>query len=210
MQNRRDVSSRNSTFAQQMASWLASKHVSPNTISIFSMVFAAISLLSFYLDSKMLMIHWLSMILAIVGIQGRLVMNLLDGMVAIEYNKKSAVGGLYNEVPDRISDTLILLGTGFLASTSNYGMDLAYLAIILAAFTAYIRTLGASLNCPHYFSGPMAKQHRMALITLCCLVGIWYVPIFYWMLIVMNLGLLITCYRRLAKIAQFLKGNKPT
>ena len=147
------------------------------------------------------------MIMAVVGIQGRLVMNLFDGMVAIEYNKKSLVGGLYNEVPDRISDTLIIFGSGLLAAKYKFGMDLAYFAIILSAFTSYIRTLGASLNCPHFFSGPMAKQHRMALITVGCVIAIWYLPIFYIILMVMNVGLLITCVRRLLKISNFLKSS---
>ncbi|MBA4058623.1 MAG: CDP-alcohol phosphatidyltransferase family protein, partial [Marivirga sp.] len=149
--------------------------------------------------------HVLFMILGIIGIQGRLVMNLLDGMVAVEHNKKSPVGGLFNEVPDRVSDTFTLLGVGFLVKDMLYGMDLAYIAIFLAVSTAYIRTLGASLNCGHHFLGPMAKQHRMALLSIGCVIAIWYQPIFYYLLIVMNIGLLITCYRRLAKVASLLQ-----
>lgn len=147
------------------------------------------------------------MILAVVGIQGRLIMNLLDGMVAVEHNRKSVVGGLYNEVPDRISDTLIIFGAGLLAKVMPYGIELAYLAIALSVATAYIRTLGASLNCGHYFTGPMAKQQRMALITAGCLIAIWYQPVFYYLLIVMNVGLVITCIRRLSKIYSHLLAS---
>ena len=132
-------------------------------------------------------------------------MNLLDGMVAIEHDKKSLVGGLFNEVPDRVSDTLTLLGVGFLVKDMPYGMDLTYIAIFLAITTAYIRTLGASLNCGHHFLGPMAKQHRMALLSGGCIVAIWYPPVFFYILIIMNTGLLITCYRRLAKVAYLLQ-----
>jgi len=150
------------------------------------------------------------MLIAIACIQGRLIMNLLDGMVAVEHGKKSSVGGLFNEVPDRISDTLTLFGVGLLSKKMPYGMDLAYLAIILSVTTAYIRTLGASLKCGHYFSGPMAKQHRMALVCLGCAVGIWYLPVFYYLLIIMNAGLLVTCYRRLSKIAACLRKSDLT
>ena len=131
-------------------------------------------------------------------------MNLLDGMVAIEHDRKSVVGGLFNEVPDRISDTFTLVGVGLLVKNYPHGMDLTYLAIILSVTTAYIRTLGASLNCGHHFLGPMAKQHRMALTSMGCVIGIWYIPIFYYILMVMNVGLVITCYRRLAKVAYFI------
>src|SRR5687767_4387539 len=199
-ESRRPIASRDSGWARSTAAWLASKNVSPNFISVLSIVFAGISLLAFYMDYKTGNNRIVYMILAIAGIQGRLIMNLLDGMVAVEHNKKSSVGGIFNEVPDRISDTLTLLGVGLFAKAMPYGMDLAWLAIALSIATAYIRTLGASLNCGHHFLGPMAKQHRMALICAGCVIAIWYAPVFYYLLVVMNIGLIITCYRRLYKV----------
>lgn len=205
-ENRRPIASRQSGWAKATASLLARSGVSPNFISILSIVFSAISLAAFYYASIGGPVIPL-MVLAVVGIQGRLIMNLLDGMVAVEHNRKSVVGGLYNEVPDRISDTLTLLGVGLMVSSFSYGMDLAYTAIALSVATAYIRTLGASLGCGHHFLGPMAKQHRMALISGACFVYIFYPPIFYYALIVMNVGLVITCYRRLARVYTLLTTN---
>jgi hypothetical protein len=75
---------------------------------------------------------------------------------------------------------------------------------------AYIRTLGASLNCGHHFLGPMAKQHRMALVCAGCVVAIFYIDIFYYLLIAINIGLVITCYRRLSKIVSCLKNANPS
>ncbi len=190
---------------------MARQNVTPNFISILSVVFAAFSLLAFYLDGTTkaagLGFHIGMMVLAIIGIQGRLIMNLLDGMVAVEHNKKSAVGGIFNEVPDRLSDTLTLFGLIFLVDDYVHGDDFVYIAIALSVTTAYIRTLGASLNCGHHFLGPMAKQHRMALLTICCVIHIWYAPIFYYALVVMNIGLVITCYRRLARVYNLLIQN---
>jgi phosphatidylglycerophosphate synthase len=200
LESRRPIASRESGWAKRTAAFLAKRGLSPNFISVLSIAFAMISLVAFYLDHQNRGIHFVNMLLAVAGIQGRLIMNLLDGMVAVEHNKKSAVGGIFNEVPDRITDTLIIFGVGLLVKNMPYGMDLAYWAIAFSIATAYIRTLGASLNCGHFFIGPMAKQHRMALITLGCVAGIWYTPVFYYLLIIMNVGLVITCYRRLAKI----------
>lgn len=206
-ESRRPIASRQSGWAKLTAAFLARNKVSPNFISILSIVFALLSLVAFYFASMEQSPTVFLMLLAVVGIQGRLIMNLLDGMVAVEHNKKSVVGGLYNEVPDRISDTLTLLGVGLMARTMPYGMDLAYIAIALSVATAYIRTLGASLGCGHHFLGPMAKQHRMALTSAACLASIFYPPVFYYTLIVMNIGLLITCYRRLARVYSLLKTN---
>lgn len=206
-ESRRPIASRDSGWAKKTAAWLAAKKVSPNFISVLSILFAAISLVAFYLVYATQSNFAVYMLIAVAAIQGRLIMNLLDGMVAVEHNQKSVVGGLFNEVPDRISDTLTLFGVGLLAKSLPYGMDLAWLAIALSIATAYIRTLGASLNCGHHFLGPMAKQHRMALICLGCVIFIWYQSVFYYLLIIMNLGLLITCYRRLAKVYRLLKSN---
>jgi vacuolar-type H+-ATPase subunit I/STV1 len=189
--NRRPIASRDTGWAKRTASFLAQRNISPNFISILSIVFSALSFLSFYLDYKMIGDHALLMIVAVACIQARLIMNLLDGMVAVEHNKKSVVGGLYNEAPDRVSDTLTIFGMGLLAKKFPYGMD---------------RTLGASLNCGHYFSGPMAKQHRMALVCAGCIISIWYIPVFYYLLILMNIGLFVTCFRRLSKIASALRN----
>ncbi len=207
-ESRRPIASRETGWAKATAAFLARQNVSPNFISVLSIVFAFISLIAFYFAAGTTSNYWPYMILAVAGIQGRLIMNLLDGMVAVEHNRKSAVGGLFNEVPDRISDTLTLLGVGLMAKSMPYGMDLAYVAIALSIATAYIRTLGASLGCGHHFLGPMAKQHRMAMISLACIVGIWYAPVFYYMLMVMNAGLVITCYRRLARVATLLQQSK--
>lgn len=204
---RRPIASRDTNWARQTAAFLAKRGVSPNFISILSIAFALVSLIAFYFDAAGRGIHIVNMILAVFGIQMRLVMNLLDGMVAVEHNKKSAVGGIFNEVPDRIADTFIIFGVGLLAKNMPYGIDLAYLAIALSLATAYIRTLGASLGCGHFFIGPMAKQHRMAFITLGCIVALWYSPVFYYLLILMNIGLIITCYRRLSKIYVQLNSN---
>jgi phosphatidylglycerophosphate synthase len=207
LDSRRPIASRDAGWAKRTAAFLAKRGFSPNFISVLSIAFAMVSLTAFYLDHLGYGLHIVNMILAVTGIQGRLIMNLLDGMVAVEHNKKSAVGGIFNEVPDRITDTLIIFGVGLLAKSMPYGLDMAYLAIALSIATAYIRTLGASLNCGHFFIGPMAKQHRMALITVGCVVGIWYTPVFYYLLIVMNAGLVITCYRRLAKVYTHLQKN---
>jgi phosphatidylglycerophosphate synthase len=206
-QGRRPIASRDSGWAKTTAAFLARNGVTPNFISVLSIVFAAISTFAFYFDARDSDYRICWMILAIVGIQGRLMMNLFDGMVAVEHHQKSVVGGIFNEVPDRVSDTLTLFGLIFLVRSMPYGSDLVYLAIALSVTTAYIRTLGASLHVGHHFLGPMAKQHRMALVTLGCIIHVWYAPVFYYLVIVMNVGLLITCYRRLARVYVLLKST---
>lgn len=71
----------------------------------------------------------------IVCITGRLLCNLFDGMVAIEGGKRSENGDLFNDIPDRFSDVLLLVPAGYIAG--GWGIELAWLAAILAIMTAY-------------------------------------------------------------------------
>jgi phosphatidylglycerophosphate synthase len=96
-------------------------------------------------------------------VQLRLTANMLDGMVALASGRTSKIGELYNEVPDRISDAAVFIGAGF-AWGGN--IALGYIATILAVFTAYVRAAGKIAGAPNEFCGPMAKQHRIFVITL--------------------------------------------
>jgi phosphatidylglycerophosphate synthase len=144
-------------------------------------------------------------------IQLRLICNLMDGMVAIEGGKKSPLGDLFNEVPDRIADLLILVPLGFNVSTQPLGLHLGWVVGTLAVTTAYVRLLGASLTGRHEFCGPMAKPHRMALATITCLL-LPFVPsgvnLLQWILIGMATGEVVTLWRRLSKIAALLRKEQ--
>src|ERR1043166_9375593 len=90
---------------------------------------------------------------------------MLDGMVALASGRASKVGELYNEVPDRVSDAAVFIGAGY-AWGGN--VALGYIATILAILTAYVRAAGKIAGAPNEFCGPMAKQHRMLVITVAC------------------------------------------
>ena len=99
-------------------------------------------------------------------VQGRLMANMLDGMVAIGRGAASPTGELFNEVPDRVSDCAILIGLGWGIGQLALGL----FAALGAVATAYIRAIGKGMGQPSDFSGPMAKQQRMAVVTA---VAVW-------------------------------------
>jgi phosphatidylglycerophosphate synthase len=140
-------------------------------------------------------------------VQLRLTANLLDGMVAIGGGTASPVGELYNEVPDRVSDTAVLLGLG-IAAGGAWALGLA--AALAAMLTAYIRLAGRGAGAPSDFSGPMAKQHRMAVVTAVAAFGAvtpaaWGArDIAYWALVAITLLAVVTAWRRLNRAAAWL------
>ena len=139
---------------------------------------------------------------------------MLDGMVALASGRSSKVGELYNEVPDRISDAAVFIGAGF-AWGGN--IALGYIATILAVFTAYVRAAGKIAGAPNEFCGPMAKQHRMLVVTLICLysavtprswqvitLGDSQIGLVTLGLVVIVIGCVITVIHRLSRIAHVL------
>jgi phosphatidylglycerophosphate synthase len=146
-------------------------------------------------------------------IQLRLLSNMLDGLVAIEGGRRTPSGEIFNDMPDRFADVVILVGAGYSIAAFNWGRDLGWLAAVLAVMTAYIRLLGGSMGVPQYFLGPMAKPQRMALLTGACVLAMFedYLglrgQVIALALVIMVAGMLVTCARRTARIASDLKSR---
>src|SRR6266478_4132886 len=138
--DRRPIASRERRVGPRIAGILAGRQVSPNSISIMGMLVGVIAgiLLAgtrFVTDAGAQRALWL---MAAAGIQLRLLANMLDGMVAIETHKASRLGELYNELPDRVSDVVIIVGAGYAFSSLPV---LGYVAACLAILTAYVRAV---------------------------------------------------------------------
>jgi phosphatidylglycerophosphate synthase len=209
---RRPLKSRQAQWANALARRLANANVSPNTISVASIPLALLAAAAFVATrhTTSAPLDCVLFLLAVVGIQGRLICNLLDGMVAIEGGKKSASGPIYNEFPDRVADTLILLGAGY-AGDATYGPSLGWCAALLAMLTAYVRVLGAASGAGTYFIGPMAKPHRMATLTAACAlaaIGCFFREMAGMLsiaLVVICIGCVPTTVRRLSRIIADLR-----
>ena len=218
---RRPLKTREWPFFKNLAAWLARAGVKPNVISAASIVCGccAGAALAATARCDCWATRWL-WLAAAVFIQLRLIANLLDGMVAVEGRKGGPTGDLWNEAPDRLSDAAIFIGAGYAAGSAP---ALGFAAALVAVFVAYVRALGASVGAGQCFLGPMAKPQRMFVMTLMCvLLGIaprfldlhlrdtYYIvgleslliSIALWIVI---LGGLITAWRRLAFIADFLR-----
>lgn len=202
--NRRPIKTRSAGWARHITDILVKRDISPNQISVASIAFALAGVVALNIDSGVI-----GSICCAIGIQLRLLCNLFDGMVAIEGGKKSDIGSLYNEFPDRIADSLLIVGLGYAIGQS----DLGWFAALAAALTAYVRVFGGSIGLKQTFIGPMAKQHRMAVMTAGLLLnaieakfyGTHYVLLIA--LVVIALGSVATCVTRTLAIAKQLKGT---
>ena len=210
---RRPLASRNWRLSIWLAASLARRGATPNAISLLGMSAGVVAGLTFWFTTR----EFLAPLFWMLGaglVQLRLLCNLLDGMVAVEAGKTSPVGELYNEIPDRVSDAATLIGLGYAAGGSPV---LGLLAAILAIFVAYVRAAVKVAGAPQDYSGPMAKPHRMFVVTvtaiLCALVPMpaqreWLgaalrLPAIALGLI--SLGCVVTVLRRLQHASRFLR-----
>jgi phosphatidylglycerophosphate synthase len=160
--NRRPIATRETGWAKRLASALARSAVTPNQISVASIAFAG--------AGAALLVWWptpAGLLSCALCVQLRLVCNLIDGMIAMEGGKASAVGKIYNEFPDRIADSLLIVALGYACGAPWLG----WLGALLAALTAYVRVFGGSLGFMQDFRGPFAKQQRMAVLSIACVAG---------------------------------------
>lgn len=203
-ENRRPLTSRNSAWAANLASWAVQKGLTPNQISQASMAFAATGLALYWLSTQGPgFVQFLCLLLAAAAIQARLVCNLIDGMVAIEGGKGAKDGPFWNEAPDRASDLFFFAGAGLAAGSPALGL----LAAALAIATAYIRELGRAEGFPPDFSGPLAKPQRMAVLTAGTILAAlyateWTLIVTLWIIVG---GTTVTIVRRSLALIEKLK-----
>ena len=159
--DRRPIAARGLPPVVAAAGWLVRRGASANAISLAGMVAAILAGAAFALTREWPGAARPLWVLGGLLVQMRLMANLLDGMVAIGRGMASPTGELFNEVPDRVSDTAVLVGVGWAANDLALGLA----AALAALATAYVRAVGRGVGVPSDFSGPMAKQQRMALVT---------------------------------------------
>ncbi len=215
--DRRPIAARDLKVMQAIAGWMAAKGFSANGISVAGMIFGMLGGAALFFTSRLPEFGRLFWIAGGACVQLRLLANLFDGMVAIARGTASKVGELFNEVPDRISDSAILIGLGY---APGGHVILGYAAALAAMMTAYVRAVGKGAGTPNEFCGPMAKQQRMFLVTMtclfcavtpwawqrvdfgCCVPGVPAV-----VLAIIVVGALMTTVRRLTLIGAKLRGG---
>jgi phosphatidylglycerophosphate synthase len=199
--NRRPLKTRDKGWAQALARLAPRVGLTPNGISTLG-VFCAAGGAAAFLYAPANRWLWLA---AAAGIQLRLLANMLDGLVAVEGGHQSATGPLFNELPDRIEDALLLVAAGYAAGLPPLG----YGAALLAFATAYIRMSGGALGFAQDFVGPMAKQHRMFVLTVGALASAAFpgARVIGWTLWLIVAGAALTCVVRTHRIAGQLKAR---
>jgi phosphatidylglycerophosphate synthase len=159
--NRRPLKSRGTAWAAAVARLALASGISADGVSILGIVMTLVGATALVVGFAA---PW-HFLIGAAAVQLRLLCNMIDGMVAVEGGRKSVYGPIYNEMPDRLEDSLLLVAAGY-AADPRLGLVLGLTAALLAAICAYVRLLGGTLGQPQDFIGPQAKPHRMFVLTL--------------------------------------------
>lgn len=215
VERRRPIRVRNTRWAHAGASLLARLGLRPNQISVGSVACAALGAGALVGAGQVVGRGWRVALLLLAGgcVQARLLCNLFDGLVAVEGGLRTRTGEIYNELPDRISDVLLLAAGGYATLWTGREHDLGWAAAALAVMVAYVRALGGQMGAAQQFGGPMAKQQRMFTLTLACgttaaevLAG-WPTRTMTWALVLIIIGSVATVVLRTRRIARELEAR---
>ena len=97
--------------------------------------------------------------------------------------------------------------------SSLWLQTLGWMAAALAVITAYVRAMGVAAGATQYFIGPMAKPHRMAVMTVTCVVLAVLTlcrvkfDLMQVALLIICAGCLVTIARRVIRIVRELEAK---
>src|SRR5437763_1328493 len=205
-ESRRPLKTRERAWPRHVAHLLVRLGLTPNQVSAASIIFALLGAAAFAAVPTAATPGRLLLLLgAAICIQLRLLANLPDGLLAIEEGRQTAIGALYNELPDRLGDSLFLAAAGYAAEWPELG----WASALLAVGTAYVRAFGASLGFGQDYGGPMAKQQRMFVLTAGSVIALVlpHRPVLAAALAIIALGSALTVSLRIRRLAGHLAAR---
>ena len=146
-------------LVEPLADVLVARRVSPDVLSLVSIVVAGIGGASLALSPSVPALLLVVPVAAAI----RLVLNLLDGMVARRLGPGRPVGELWNEVGDRIADLLFVGGLAFVPAVGPW---LGLSAVLAALLASYAGITARAAGGRRQYGGVMSKPGRMIVLAL--------------------------------------------
>lgn len=146
--------------------------VTPNQVTITALVLSILYSVGLYFNSyfHLEILYLFFPIFAVF----RMALNAIDGLMASEYNMKTPLGMILNEVGDIVSDFFLALSFVLTCTIPA----LVYIFIIFAVCTEIVGILGQVISGVRHYQGPMGKSDRIFVMSLMAL--IYYAAIYFY------------------------------
>ncbi|WP_406659872.1 archaetidylinositol phosphate synthase [Methanolobus sp. ZRKC3] len=184
---------------EPIAKAMANAGISPNAVSILSLIFAALSGLLYYYSTDSPTVVLVAGILVALNS----FLDAMDGLMARYLGVASAKGDFLDHTIDRYSDVFIICGIFF---GGHVQWQIGAVAIVGVLLTSYLGTQAQALNLGRYYGGIIGRADRMVLIMLSSLLYYFYPLEVYgftslgWMILIIAVGSHITAFQRILHI----------
>ena len=150
-------------LARRAALQLVSMGISREWIAILGMVLGILAGLSFFVTSEAPDPKWF-WLLGMVFCLLRIGTIQIVGVLSSHSSRSLSEDEFFNELPERVSDAVTMIGFGFAVHSSPW---LGLGAALGAIFSAYVRSMGQTMGADEKDSsrGPMTRTHRLLLVS---------------------------------------------
>ncbi|MGP8320098.1 MAG: archaetidylinositol phosphate synthase [Methanosarcinaceae archaeon] len=188
-----------SKFIDPIAKVFAKAGISPDAVSLISLIFAAMAGIFFYYSNG----EPLLVLIAGIFVFLNSFLDAIDGAIARHLNVAGVKGDFLDHVIDRYSDVFIICGI-FLGGHVDW--KIGVIAIVGVLLTSYLGTQAQALNIGRYYGGVMGRADRLILIILASVIYFLY-PVCIsdfsalgWVMVVIAIGSHITALQRIIHI----------
>jgi phosphatidylglycerophosphate synthase len=190
---------RSRIIADPMAAAAERLGISPNQLSILSLLFAAAAALLYYLSvSRKELLYAAAMLVFLNAL-----FDLTDGALARRTGKAALRGDFLDHVIDRYADIAILAGIVF----AGYApWPIGFLAAVGVLLTSYIGTQAQALGLGRHYGGVMGRADRLMVIIIATIANSLYPqaiagqPILGWLMVAILLSSQITALQRFCHV----------
>jgi len=180
-----------------LVAWAIRHGVRPNVISAAAILVSACGALAIAASPTVPALLFLVPFAA----AARLVLNLMDGLVARRTGLTSATGEMWNELGDRVCDVLLI---GSLALVPAVGPALAFGAVIASLLASYAGITARAAGGRRQYGGIMSKPGRMIVLSVAAPLSVLLAePRILWAgTLIILIGALLTLAQRLRAAAR--------
>lgn len=197
-----DIKPRFQALLRPLVKQLAERGVSANQVTVAAVIVSILSGLCIALWPQA---HWpLLAVPAVLFV--RMALNAIDGMLAREFNMKSRLGAVLNELGDVVSDALLYLP---FALISGVPAALIVFIVVLAIVSEMTGVVSVQIGATRRYDGPMGKSDRAfvfgvlgLLLGLGVTPSLWLTAVLWGMLVLSALTIFNRARRALAEIGK--------
>ncbi|WP_085900092.1 CDP-alcohol phosphatidyltransferase family protein [Kiloniella majae] len=193
-----DLKPRFQNLLRPLCAKLVSIGITANQVTIFAAILSAVGGAAILFNPTSPVPLFLLPVLLFI----RMALNAIDGMMAREFNQKSNLGAILNELTDVIADVLLYLPFALIPGINAY---LIVALVMLGIMVEMIGVVSIQIGASRRYDGPFGKSDRaFAFGFVAVVLVLGFVPVL-WLNILLAALVALSCYTIFNRAKQALK-----